>query len=137
MRLGARQRQLLGLVGVVLAVLVWWFVDQSATDDSSTGSSGTDSHSGLPWVAQEDLPTEAQETLELIDEGGPFPYDRDGITFENREEILPVEDRGHYREYTVETPGSSDRGARRIVTGGDDEFYWTADHYSSFERIDR
>lgn len=137
MKLGARQRQVLGVVGLVLVALVWWFVDQGGSEDSSAGRSGTDSHSGLSWIAEEDLPDEAQETLELIDEGGPFPYDRDGITFENREEILPEAERGHYREYTVETPGSSDRGARRIVTGGEDEFYWTEDHYSSFERIAR
>ena len=68
---------------------------------------------------------------------GPFPEDRDGVTFENREELLPDQPRGYYREYTVPTPGSDDRGARRIVVGEGGELYWTADHYSSFSRIAR
>ncbi len=84
-----------------------------------------------------DLPPEAADTLELIDAGGPFPEDRDGVTFENREELLPDEPRGYYREYTVPTPGSDDRGARRIVAGDGGELYWTGDHYSSFSRIQR
>ena len=73
----------------------------------------------------------------LIDAGGPYRYDRDGVVFENRERILPARDRGYYREYTVPTPGEDDRGARRIVTGGAGQYYWTEDHYASFERIDR
>lgn len=81
------------------------------------------------------LPPEAVDTLLLIEEGGPFPYDQDGSTFQNREGILPDHPRGHYREYTVETPGSPDRGARRIVTGRDGERYYTDDHYDSFRLI--
>ena len=73
----------------------------------------------------------------LIDAGGPYRYDRDGVVFENRERILPAQERGYYREYTVPTPGEDDRGARRIVTGGEGQYYWTEDHYASFERIDR
>ena len=90
----------------------------------------------LPAAA---LPAEARETLKLIDAGGPFPYRRDGITFQNRERRLPDQDRGYYREYTVPTPGSSDRGARRIVTGDKPPavYYYTADHYKSFQRIQR
>ena len=85
------------------------------------------------------LPAEARETLQLIDAGGPFPYRRDGITFQNREARLPDQSRGYYREYTVDTPGSRNRGARRIVTGGKPpvEFYYTADHYKTFSRIQR
>lgn len=85
------------------------------------------------------LPAEARETLKLIDAGGPFPYRRDGITFQNRERRLPDQPRGYYREYTVPTPGSRDRGARRIVTGDRPPavFYYTADHYKSFRRIER
>jgi ribonuclease T1 len=108
-----------------------------ATDPSSPAPAGTDPSSGLPWVAVDDLPAEAAETLELIDAGGPFPYDRDGIAFGNREGILPDERHGYYHEYTVPTPGEDDRGARRIVTGASDEYYWTEDHYDSFERISR
>jgi guanyl-specific ribonuclease Sa len=84
------------------------------------------------------LPAEAVETLALIEAGGPFPYRRDGVTFENRERLLPPKPRGYYREYTVPTPGARDRGARRIVAGGDppEVFYYTADHYRSFRRVE-
>ncbi|MBX3030265.1 MAG: guanine-specific ribonuclease N1 and T1 [Chloroflexi bacterium] len=82
-----------------------------------------------------DLPLEAIETLLLIEVGGPFPYRQDGSTFQNREEQLPGRPRGYYAEYTVETPGSFDRGARRIVTGDGGERYYTDDHYESFRFI--
>lgn len=89
------------------------------------------------------LPSEAQETDRLIHAGGPFPYPKkDGTVFGNRERILPKRPRGEYREYTVKTPGSRDRGARRIVCAGQqptapEVCYYTADHYSSFQRIVR
>jgi ribonuclease T1 len=86
-------------------------------------------------VPVETLPSEARETLVLIRDGGPFPYAKDGTVFGNRERLLPPRPRGFYREYTVPTPGSRDRGARRIIAGGGREFYWTADHYRSFQRI--
>lgn len=76
------------------------------------------------------------DTLALIDAGGPFPHDQDGATFQNREGLLPEEPSGYYREYTVETPGSEDRGARRLVIGEEGETYYTSDHYSSFVPID-
>jgi ribonuclease T1 len=81
------------------------------------------------------LPIEARATLELIRAGGPFPYPQDGRVFSNREKLLPLEDRGYYREYTVRTPGAGDRGARRIVAGRSGEYYYTEDHYRSFRRI--
>lgn len=89
------------------------------------------------------LPREARETLERIKQGGPFPYRKDGVTFQNRERRLPTRQQGYYREYTVPTPGSSDRGARRIVAGRGDsgdvrtsgEYYYTGDHYRTFKRI--
>jgi ribonuclease T1 len=81
------------------------------------------------------LPAEARQTLALIKAGGPFPYSQDGRTFHNREKLLPQKARGYYREYTVKTPGSRDRGARRIVAGGSGESYYTEDHYRSFRRI--
>ncbi|MCB0115722.1 MAG: hypothetical protein KDD84_16595 [Caldilineaceae bacterium] len=95
------------------------------------------SRSGLPTVAFDDLPVQAQETIELIDAGGPFPFSRDGIIFQNRERILPLHNQGYYHEYTVITPGSSDRGARRIVTGSEGELYYTDDHYDSFREVIR
>jgi guanyl-specific ribonuclease Sa len=84
------------------------------------------------------LPPEAVATLEAIERGGPYRYDRDGSTFQNRERRLPEQPRGYYREYTVETPGSPDRGARRIVSGGDppEVYYYTDDHYRSFRRVE-
>lgn len=81
------------------------------------------------------LPREAKATLNLIRAGGPFPFEKDGTTFGNRERLLPLRPRGYYREYTVPTPGLDSRGARRIVTGRVGEYYWTADHYRSFQRI--
>ncbi len=104
---------------------------------SETPTGGTDPESGLPVVAAADLPAEARDTLALIDQGGPYPYDQDDETFRNDEELLPEHPEGYYREYTVETPGAEDRGARRIVAGSGGEFYWTDDHYSSFSRIAR
>lgn len=93
----------------------------------------------LPDVALADLPAEARETMARIREGGPFPYERDGIRFGNRERILPSRPRDYYREYTVKTPGAKTRGARRIVCGGPqatpDVCYYTQDHYQSFARI--
>ena len=87
-----------------------------------------------------ELPKQGQETYERIRQGGPFPYDKDGTVFGNRERLLPTEKRGYYREYTVPTPGAHDRGARRIVCGGPQPTapvtcYYTANHYSSFHRI--
>ncbi|MFF4754548.1 ribonuclease domain-containing protein [Streptomyces sp. NPDC002514] len=83
------------------------------------------------------LPSQAYDTLRLIDQGGPYPYPQDGIVFQNREGVLPSQSQGYYHEYTVKTPGSSTRGARRIVTGEDyREDYYTADHYVSFDLID-
>ncbi|MCK9380806.1 MAG: ribonuclease [Sulfuritalea sp.] len=90
-------------------------------------------------IAVTDLPPEARETLRLIDRVGPYPYRRDGIIFKNLERRLPQKTRGYYREYTVTTPGSTDRGARRIITGEQPPavFYYTDDHYRSFRRIKR
>ncbi len=92
---------------------------------------------GLRYVAFGDLPIQAQATIELIEQDGPFPYSKDGAVFSNREQILPSKPRGYYREYTVETPGSADRGARRIVAGDNGELYYTDDHYASFQRVRR
>ncbi|AVZ79786.1 ribonuclease [Zoogloeaceae bacteirum Par-f-2] len=91
-----------------------------------------------PAGTNHDLPPEAHATLALIQSGGPFPYRKDGSVFHNREGLLPERPRGYYREYTVPTPGARDRGARRIVAGGQppEVFYYTEDHYRSFRRIE-
>ncbi len=90
---------------------------------------------GLRTIREASLPKEARLTLALIATGGPFPYSEDGSTFRNLERLLPIRATNYYREYTVDTPGSPDRGARRIVTGRDGDKYWTVDHYGSFRRI--
>jgi ribonuclease T1 len=90
---------------------------------------------GSDSIAVGDLPPEARETLRLIAAGGPFPYRRDGAVFGNREKHLPARPHGYYHEYTVPTPGASDRGARRIIAGAVRERYYTDDHYRTFRRI--
>jgi ribonuclease T1 len=89
----------------------------------------------LPTMTVAQLPPEGIQTLELIEAGGPFPYSKDGATFGNREGILPDQPAGFYAEYTVETPGSDDRGARRIVGGDDGSRFYTDDHYASFREV--
>jgi len=90
-------------------------------------------------IALAELPPQGQRTYEAILNGGPFRHEKDGAVFGNRERLLPRERRGHYREYTVDTPGSRDRGARRIVCGGKPtapvNCWYTADHYASFRLI--
>jgi ribonuclease T1 len=81
------------------------------------------------------LPKEARQTLATIKAGGPYKYKQDGVVFGNRERHLPQQKRGYYREYTVDTPGARNRGARRIVAGASGEFWYTEDHYNSFKRI--
>lgn len=103
-----------------------------ALDDSAGASA-------IGTVSLDDLPPEVSETLYLIERGGPFPYQRDGIEFQNREQLLPLQPRGYYHEYTVPTPGDSTgdstRGDRRIISGQTNEYYYTPDHYRSFQRI--
>lgn len=91
--------------------------------------------SGFEQVPLSELPPEATDTYELIQSDGPFPYPEDGSTFYNREGLLPDCAEGYYAEYTVETPGSDDRGARRIVAGDGGEYFYTDDHYASFVLI--
>lgn len=98
------------------------------------------SEASRPTVAVSDLPPQGQTVMKLIAAGGPFPYEKDGSVFGNRERVLPPQKRGHYREYTVPTPGLKHRGARRIVCGGQqprtpEACYYSADHYASFRLI--
>jgi ribonuclease T1 len=91
-------------------------------------------------VAVQQLPPEGQQTYRLIHQGGPFPFDKDGVVFGNRERILPQQNRGFYREYTVKTPQEKTRGARRIVCGGwemkqPQNCFYSDDHYTSFREI--
>ncbi|GAA4429802.1 ribonuclease domain-containing protein [Actinokineospora soli] len=132
--MGSRRRITVALVALVVLVVGGWLVrDLTAGQDSPPAPTTA----GLPVTALSQLPAEAAETWELIQRGGPFPYpDRDGSTFQNREGLLPAQKRGYYKEYTVPTPGSRDRGARRLVTGAEAELYYTGDHYASFVAVD-
>ena len=158
-----RQRYRWLVLLAAATILVVWFFTPTPGDPAGSGSGGTtsspsavppatslddetgfpptaggvDPDSGLPYVDEASLPAEAGDVLERIDDGGPFKYpDDDGGTFGNREDLLPDQPYGYYREYTVETaPGV--RGPLRIVTGDGGEYYWTDDHYDSFSRIER
>jgi ribonuclease T1 len=112
-------------------------VDPSTSSGDAATRSGSTS-TGLPVVDLDRLPVQARRTVALIDSGGPFPYAKDGATFGNRERLLPLERSGYYREYTVPTPGSDDRGARRVIAGdAGRQLFYTDDHYASFVRIRR
>ncbi len=137
------------VVGCVLLAAVWW-MGRSASQAPATAPASAPARapasaaatapatapaSGLPTIAESALPRQARDTLALIRSGGPFPYRQDGGTFQNRERQLPRRATGYYREYTVETPGSPDRGPRRIIAGRDGDLFWTADHYDHFQQI--
>ncbi|WP_329245837.1 ribonuclease N [Streptomyces sp. NBC_01478] len=118
---------LLRFVSRVLLVCLALLLPVGCSSADASGTSGT--------VKASQLPAEARQTVTLIDRGGPFPYAKDGVVFGNYEKLLPQQKRGYYHEYTVRTPGSRDRGARRIVTGQDGEIYYTDDHYKSFRTV--
>lgn len=120
---------------VPLILVVGAFFLQDGALDSFTQSSSSESSSTATSLSQQEQ--NLQQTLTLIQQDGPYPYSRDGITFENREGLLPQKPRGYYREFTVDTPGLNHRGPRRVVTGGNppDVYYYTEDHYESFTEI--
>ncbi|WP_147260997.1 ribonuclease domain-containing protein [Pseudonocardia hierapolitana] len=128
------------VIGLVLAgfALAGCQVSPAPAPPATSPAAAVTENDGIPDCAVAALPPEAHEVIEDIEAGGPYEYPRnDGVTFGNREGILPDEGRGYYREFTVETPGLNHRGARRIVTGGPDErdpehWYYTDDHYESF-----
>lgn len=142
------RRLTVALVGLVALVVIGWFVkDNTSSEPTRTTKPVVTSaaqnakvpgaDSGLDIEALSKLPAEAGATWKLIESKGPFPYPRnDGVTFENREKRLPQQKSGYYKEYTVPTPGSPDRGARRLVTGSEKEVFYTADHYSTFVVVD-
>jgi ribonuclease T1 len=128
-QMASPQRWMPVFLGVILSICTFLVQARPATDVQS-----------LPTLSVTDLPREGQETFQLIHQGGPFPYEKDGTVFGNRERILPRAMRGFYREYTVRTPGVKHRGARRIVCGGQaprkpEACYYTSDHYASFRMI--
>jgi len=124
-----RQRWFSALMGLILLACTFLVHARSSQEVQA-----------LSTMLATELPREGQETYQLIRKGGPFPYEKDGTVFGNRERILPREARGYYREYTVRTPGARNRGARRIVCGGPvpaepKACYYTQDHYASFRMI--
>ena len=138
-------RKLSPIVLLVLLLAGWWWLQKPATQEAdaqypSSAAAAAPEPARAPAIAAEPsalpffLPHEARQTLALIASGGPFPYPQDDSVFGNREGRLPKQPRGYYREYTVQTPGLSHRGARRIVTGGRPPavYYYTDDHYESF-----
>jgi ribonuclease T1 len=124
------------VIVLLIAGLLGYCARRSTVPDGAPAATGVATPvSGLRTVAAATLPQQARDTLALIDKGGPFPYDRDGIVFGNNEGILPNHPRGYYHEYTVPTPGERDRGARRLVVGKDGDVYYTDDHYESFRQV--
>lgn len=135
----------------LIALVILGACSSGSTSDSPPGPAGTEvatvrvtAPADLPGAAEaptdwsgsivhlDEMPPEAMVTLDLIAADGPYPYRQDGSTFQNREGILPDRPPEFYREFTVETPGSADRGARRLVVGDDSAIYYTDDHYDSF-----
>ena len=161
-----RKTQPLVFVVVALALVLtgWWQQQQGGTPapapsavegaaPSAVEGPAPSTLEGAPAAPAESAPPQAsspsrvesipanerpqlEKTLQLIARGGPFPYAKDGTVFQNREKRLPARPRGYYREYTVPTPGASNRGARRVVQGKDGDTWYTSDHYNSFVRID-
>ncbi|MEO6085262.1 MAG: ribonuclease domain-containing protein [Umezawaea sp.] len=153
------RRLSVALVGLIaLVVFGWVFKDLTSSSTPSSGSTPSSSsrattgkggsstapagsvagaESGLEVKPLSSLPSQAADTWKLIEQNGPFPYPRnDGVQFQNREKRLPAKSGDYYKEYTVPTPGSPDRGARRLITGNQREVYYTGDHYDSFVVVD-
>ena len=129
-RVRRARRPLVALVALLLALAVGYAV-QAVNDDSSPAPAQQKT------VALSALPPQVAATLDRIRSGGPFPFPRnDGAVFHNNERHLPEEPDGYYREYTVPTPGSEDRGARRLIAGRDGRYWYTGDHYESFQQVD-
>lgn len=122
-----------------LKLVLTGFLLVLASVTSSAQAKGPAEADRTATIAIAELPAQGAQTYQLIAQGGPFPYEKDGMVFGNRERLLPGNGRGYYREYTVNTPGLKHRGTRRIVCGGaprtPDSCYYTADHYASFRRI--
>ncbi len=140
------RRPQLALIALVLAVGIGYTVtalrdtgstsNTTAQPSSSSSASQSPSSARTATVALSSLPPQVAQTVRLIKAGGPFPYSQDGVVFDNNEHLLDAHARGYYHEYTVPTPGASDRATRRLVTGQAGEFYYTDDHYESFRRVD-
>jgi len=122
--------RMLRLKWIVLAAMLWL----------PAGAQAHTHHAAKVWtdtatISTAQLPAQARATLRAIKRGGPFAFRRDGVVFNNYEHALPERRRGYYHEYTVKTPGTHSRGTRRIISGTTGEYFYTADHYQTFNRI--
>ncbi|MEU2711746.1 ribonuclease domain-containing protein [Streptomyces sp. NPDC007205] len=134
MRFPPRATRVGAAAALLSALLVGGTVSATTANAAPTTAVATAS---VGSICYGDLPSQAHDTLNLIDQGGPFPYSQDGTVFTNKEGVLPSQRSGYYHEYTVITPGAPTRGARRIVTGEESqEDYYTSDHYATFDLID-
>ena len=127
------QKMFSAIIALTLVAGVFVWIQPSQARETPTVKEGN-----FPLVLTTDLPKEARDTLSLIRKGGPFPYSKDGVVFGNREKALPKQPRNYYHEYTVKTPGAKNRGARRIVCGGNQtsgDCFYTDNHYESFRKI--
>lgn len=118
---------------IVLLAVLW--LPAGAQAQAQAHHTTPSAHADLATISVAELPPEARDTLRAIKQGGPFAYPRDGVVFKNHERILPKHPHGYYSEYTVKTPGSHNRGIRRIISGKLNEYYYSADHYKTFKRI--
>ncbi|HEV7830064.1 MAG TPA: ribonuclease domain-containing protein [Pseudonocardiaceae bacterium] len=139
--MSSRRRVSAALIGLLVLVMGGWLGQRVGAHLSDAGSASADrvavtSAAGLPVRALSELPPQAAQVWQLIQDGGPYPYRQDGVVFGNRERRLPSRQSGFYREYTVPIPGEHDRGPRRLITGGLTELYYTGDHYVSFVSVD-
>ena len=144
--LSALRSRSAAVVGVSLALLLLvlgWALPPDAQARRWVGQepANTATYRNTPTIALKALPQHGQAVYALVLQGGPFQFGKDGSVFANREQILPKQKRGYYREYTVAanrfTPA---RGAKRVVCGGwtprqPDDCYYSGDHYASFQRI--
>lgn len=154
-----RRRITAALIGLIVLVIGGWAVKNAVSDNPAPASSATATKTGtglkpappgygvpaappaavggLQVKSLSSLPPQAADTWKLIQAGGPFPYPRnDNVVYQNRNKVLPIRQANFYHEFTVKTPGSPDRGARRLITGQGNELFYTGDHYDSFVVVD-
>ena len=134
--MSSRRRVSAALIGLLVLVVSGWLGHRVLTDPPVDDRPAVIASAGLPVRPLSGLPPQAAQVWQLIQHDGPFRYQHDGSVFGNRERHLPTQAPGFYREYTVPTPGEDDRGARRLITGGTTELYYTGDHYVSFVAVD-
>jgi ribonuclease T1 len=135
MVMSRRQHPLIWIAALLAIAIGTYWQQRDHTEKPAQAQKPAEAQKDIGVVRDAEERAELQKTLDLIERGGPFPFRNDGEVFANREQRLPQQERGYYREYTVVTPGEQDRGARRVVRGNGGEIYYTRDHYRTFVRI--